>query len=78
MRRLCVELNDGGQPVAGALVKITDCGDLDSAANGQAWFLVDAENFVVTVDGEEAYKGTLADAPEIIKLSKDGGGWKAA
>ena len=78
MRRLCVELSDGGQPVVGALVKVTGCGDLDSAANGQTWFLVDAEDFVVTVDGKEAYKGSLASAPEVIKLVKDGGGWKAA
>lgn len=78
MRRLCVELSDGGAPVAGALVKITDCGDLESAANGQAWFLVDAEDFVVTVDGAEAYKGNLGSAPDVIKLAKDGGGWKAA
>lgn len=78
MRRICVELNDGGNPVAGASVKATDCGDLETAANGQAWFLIDADPFTVTVNGADVYSSGLEASPEVIKLGKDGGGWKAA
>ncbi len=67
-----------GQGVGGVTVKATGCSELQTAPTGQAFFLVDEENFAVTANGAEVYKGTLSALPEKIVFKQDGGSWKAA
>ncbi|MGY0504025.1 hypothetical protein [Luteimonas sp. e5] len=68
-KRILFKITDAaGKPVAGAKVKATDCWELDSNADGLAMFLIDSEEFTVTVNGKEVYSGTLADAPGEIEL----------
>lgn len=77
-KRVIVELKDaGGNPVAGAKVKATDCWELDSSEQGMAMFLIDVDDFTIEVDGKKAYGGTLAAVGDKVVLVKDGGGWKA-
>ena len=66
------------RPLATEQVKPTGCGELQTAPTGQAFFLVDDENFAITVNGAEVYKGTLSNLPEKIVFKQDGGNWKAA
>ena len=78
-KKVRVEVGDGsGQGVGGLNVKATGCGELQTAPTGQAFFLVDEENFAITVNGAEVYKGTLSNLPEKIVFKQDGGSWKAA
>lgn len=78
-KKVRVEFVDGsGQGVGGLTVKATGCGELQTAPTGQAFFLVDEENFAITVNGAEVYKGTLSNLPEKIVFKQDGGSWKAA
>ena len=78
-KKVRVEFLDGsGQGVAGVPVKVTGCAELHSAPTGQAFFLVDEENFAITVNGAEVYKGTLSNLPEKIVFKQDGGSWKTA
>ena len=73
------EFVDGsGKGVGGVTVKATGCSELQTAPTGQAFFLVDEENFAVTANGAEVYKGTLSALPEKIVFKQDGGSWKAA
>ena len=39
---------------------------------------MDEENFAITANGAEVYKGSLSGVPEKIVFKQDGGGWKAA
>lgn len=78
-KKVRVEFVDGsGQGVGGVNVKATGCGELQTAPTGQAFFLVDEENFAIFAGGAEVYKGTLASVPEKIVFKQDGGSWKAA
>ncbi|WP_333708142.1 hypothetical protein [Ottowia beijingensis] len=78
-KKVRVEFVDGsGQGVGGVTVKVTGCSELQTAPTGQAFFLVDEENFAVTANGAEVYKGTLSALPEKIVFKQDGGSWKAA
>ncbi len=77
-KRVIVELKDaGGNPVAGAKVKATDCWELDSSEQGLAVFLIDVDDFTIEVDGKPAYSGKLASVGDKVVLVMDGGGWKA-
>ena len=68
-KKVRVEFLDGaGQGTGGVTVKAT----------GQAFFLVEDENFAITANGAEIYKGTLSSMPEKITFKQDGGSWKAA
>ena len=78
-KKVRVEFVDGsGQGVGGVTVKATGCSELQTAPTGQAFFLVDEENFAVTANGAEVYKGALSALPEKIVFKQDGGSWKAA
>ena len=78
-KKVRVEFVDGsGQGVGGVTVKATGCSELQTAPTGRAFFLVDEENFAVTANGAEVYKGTLSALPEKIVFKQDGGSWKAA
>ena len=78
-KKVRVEFLDGsGQGVAGVAVEATGCAELQTAVTGQAFFLVEDENFVITANGKEAYKGSLSNLPEKIVFKEDGGAWKAA
>ena len=78
-KKVRVEFVDGsGQGVGGVTVKVTGCSELQTAPTGQACFLVYDENFAVTANGAEVYKGTLSALPEKIVFKQDGGSWKAA
>ncbi|MDO5625581.1 MAG: hypothetical protein Q4G71_12945 [Pseudomonadota bacterium] len=78
-KKVRVEFVDGsGQGVGGVAVKATGCGELQTAPTGQAFFLVEEENFAILVNGVEAYRGTLSGMPEKVVFKQDGGSWKAA
>ncbi|MDO5693747.1 MAG: hypothetical protein Q4G70_14940 [Pseudomonadota bacterium] len=78
-KKVRVEFVDAsGQGVGGVTVKVTGCSELQTAPNGQAFFLVEDENFAVLANGAEVYKGTLSGMPEKIVFTQDGGSWKAA
>ena len=78
-KKVRVEFVDGsGQGVGGVTVKATGCSELQTAPTGQAFYLVDEENFAVTANGAEVYKGALSALPEKIVFKQDGGSWKAA
>ena len=78
-KKVRAEVLDGsGQGVAGVPVKVTGCAELHSAPTGQAFFLVEDENFAVFANGKEVYKGTLSSLPEKIVFHQDGASWKAA
>lgn len=78
-KKVRVEFVDGsGQPVAGVKVKATGCGELETAPNGQAFFLVEDENFNLLANGAEVYKGSLGSVPEKIVFKQAGGSWQAA
>ncbi|HPK32717.1 MAG: hypothetical protein KDF67_17905 [Ottowia sp.] len=77
-KKVRVEFTDAsGNPVGGVNVKATGCGELSTAPNGQAFFLVEDESFAILVDGKEVYQGSLASVPDMIRFKQDGGGWKA-
>lgn len=79
IKKVRVEFVDGsGQGVGGVNAKVTGCGELQTAPNGQAFFLVEEENFAVFANGKEVFKGTLSSAPEKIVFKQDGSSWKAA
>ena len=78
-KKVRVEFVDGsGQGVGGVTVKATGCSELQTAPTGQAFFLVDEENFANTTTTTEIYTGTLSALPEKIVFKQDGGSWKAA
>lgn len=78
-KKVRVEFVDGsGQGVGGVTVKATGCSELQTAPTGQAFFLVEDENFAVFANGKEVYKGTLSSLPEKIVFHQDGASWKAA
>ena len=78
-KKVRVEFLDGaGQGTGGVTVKATGCAELQTAPTGQAFFLVEDENFAITANGAEIYKGTLSSMPEKITFKQDGGSWKAA
>jgi len=77
-KKVRVEFIDGsGQPVAGVVVKASGCGELQTAVNGQAFFLVEDERFSVFANGAEVYQGSLGSVPEKIVFRQAGGGWQA-
>ncbi|MDO5654383.1 MAG: hypothetical protein Q4G39_09835 [Brachymonas sp.] len=77
-KKCVVELVDAaGQPVADMAVKISGCDELKTSPAGTALFLVEESPAVVLVAGKEAFKADLAALPERLKLTQDGGGWKA-
>ena len=72
-KKVRVEFVDGsGQGVGGVTVKATGCSELQTAPMGQAFFLVEDENFAVFANGAEVYKGTLSAMPEKIVFKQDG------
>ena len=78
-KKVRVEFVDGsGQPVGGVAVKASGCSELQTAPNGQAFFLVEEENFAITANGAEVYKGSLGSMPEKIVFKQAGGSWQAA
>jgi len=77
-KRLVVELlNASGEPVPSVTVKVTGCGELQTAPNGRTLFLVEDENVTVWVNGQEAHKGALAALPAQLTFKQNGGGWTA-
>ena len=78
-KKLRVELLDGaGQPAAGVRVKVTGCEELQSGPNGQVLFLPQDEAISVTVNGADAYQGSVAGTPEKLVFKQAGAGWQAA
>ena len=78
-KKVRVEFVDAsGQGVGGVVVTATGCAELQTAPTGQAFFLVDEENFAIVANGAEVYKGTLSALPEKIVFTQDGGSWRAA
>ena len=78
-KKVRVEFLDGaGQGAGGITVKATGCAELQTAPTGQAFFLVEDENFAIFANGSEVYKGSLSSLPEKIVFKQDGGSWKAA
>lgn len=77
-KRVIVELKDGGNPVSGAKVKATDCWELDTGEQGMAVFLIDADDFTITIDGNDVYSGKLDAVGEKLTFNKDGDGWTQA
>ncbi|MDO5290814.1 MAG: hypothetical protein Q4F13_14455 [Pseudomonadota bacterium] len=71
-------LDASGQGVGGVTVKATGCNELQTAPTGQAFFLVEEENFSITANGAQVYQGTLSALPEKLVFTQDGSGWKAA
>lgn len=69
-KRILFEFKDAsGAPLAGANVKATDCWELQTNADGIAVFLIDVEDYTVTVNGKEAYKGQLSTSPDKIEVT---------
>ena len=78
-KKVRVEFLDGaGQGVAGVSVKASGCGELQTAPTGQAFFLVEDENFTIFANGKDVYTGSLSSLPEKIVFKQDGAGWVAA
>ena len=78
-KKVRVEFVDGsGQGVGGLAVVASGCSELQTAPTGQAFFLVDEENFTIKANGAEVYTGALSSVPEKIVFKQDGGSWKAA
>ena len=78
-KKVRVEFLDGaGQGAGGITVKATGCAELQTAPTGQAFFLVEDENFAIFANGSEVYKGSLSSLPEKIVFKQEGGSWKAA
>lgn len=68
-KRIIFEIKDGsGAPVAGAKVKATDCWELESSPEGLVVFLIDVEDYTVTVNGKDVYSGKLSDSPERVQI----------
>lgn len=78
-KKVRVEFLDGaGQGVSGVAVKVSGCAELQTAPTGQAFFLVEDENFSVSANGKEVYKGSLSNLPEKIVFKQDGTSWAVA
>lgn len=68
-KRIIFEIKDSsGAPVAGAKVKATDCWELESSPEGLVVFLIDVEDYTVTVNGQDVYSGKLSSAPERVEI----------
>ena len=63
-KKVRVEFIDGsGQPVAGVVVKASGCGELQTAVNGQAFFLVEDERFSVFATVPRCTRAASAACP---------------
>lgn len=78
VKKLVIEVLNGGAPAAGVTVKASGCGELQTGATGQVFFLVEEAQVSVTVDGQAVYSSALDALPPKLTLNKDGDGWKAA
>ncbi len=68
-KRIIFEVKDAsGAPLAGANVKATDCWELQTNAEGLAVFLIDVEDYTVTVNGKDVYSGKLSDSADRIEI----------
>ena len=77
-KKLVVELLDAqGKPVADVAVKVSGCDELHTSPVGTVMFLVEESPVSVQVAGKEVLASDLAALPERLKLTQDGGGWKA-
>ena len=77
-KKLVIETLNGGAAASGVTVKVSGCGELQTGATGQVFFLVDEPQVTVTVDGQSVHSGALDALPAKLTVSKDGGTWKAA
>lgn len=70
-QKVRVEFVDGsGQGVGGVTVKATGCAELQTAPTGQAFFLVEDENFAVLANGKEVYQGRCPARPKKSRSSR--------
>ncbi|MDO5610126.1 MAG: hypothetical protein Q4G62_05025 [Pseudomonadota bacterium] len=69
-KRIIFKVTDSaGAPLAGAKIKATDCWELNTNDDGLAVFLIDVEDYTVTVNGKDVYSGKLSDSADSIDIT---------